>query len=62
MNVGDKDDDLQKEVHTVSKIYKNVHSIDARKTFIQKLDYEFIFTCFNFEKKKHKTTFILETN
>ena len=50
MNVGDKDDDLQKEVHTVSKIYKNVHSIDARKTFIQKLDYEFNFTCFNFEK------------
>ena len=27
MNVGDKDDDLQKEVHTASKIYKNVHSI-----------------------------------
>ena len=50
MNVGDKDDDLQKEVHTVSKIYKNVPSIDARKTFIQKLDYEFIFNCFNFEK------------
>ena len=50
MNVGDKDDDLQKEVHTASKIYKNVHSIDAQNTFIQKLDYEFIFTCFICEK------------
>ena len=32
MNVGDKDDDLQKEVHTASKIYKNVHHIDAQNT------------------------------
>ena len=27
MNVGDKDDDLQKEVHTASKICKNVHGL-----------------------------------
>ena len=50
MNVGDKDDDLQKEGHTASKIYKNVHHLDAQNTFIQKLDYEFIFTCFICEK------------
>ena len=32
MNVGDKDDDLQKEGYTASKIYKNVHHIDAQNT------------------------------
>ena len=54
MNVGDKDDDLQKEVHTASKIYKNVLKILLSKSWIMNL-----FSLVSFVKKTHKTTFIV---
>ena len=57
MNVGDKDDDLQKEGYTASKIYKNVHHIDAQNTISM-----IFFHSFHFWKKTAKTTFIVETN